>query len=68
MNKDRKRERRVEIFSSYEEENRAEDRRRAKMTPEECCAELAVLQERAWGKQWSEQPFVRVATWEKVDW
>jgi hypothetical protein len=59
---------RVEIFSSFEDENRAEYRRRAKMTPEERLAELSALQEQAWGKQWAEEPFVRVATWEKMDW
>ena len=59
---------RVEIFSSCEDENRAEYRRRAKMTPEERLAELAMLQELAWGKQWAEEPFVKEAAWEKVDW
>jgi hypothetical protein len=58
----------VKIFHSFEEENEAEYRRRAEMTPEERLAEFAVLQERTWGKDWTSKPMLRVATWEDVDW
>ena len=59
---------RVEIFHSLEDENKAEDKRRAKMTPEERLAEFSVLQERRWGIGWYKKPIKKVATWEKVDW
>lgn len=58
----------VAIFNSFEEENAAEYRRRAAMTPEERMAEFAKLQERAWGTKWTSEPMVKVATWERVDW
>ncbi len=59
---------RVRVFHSFDEENLAEHRRRARMTPQERMAEFAVLQERLWGEEWTTKPLVRVATWEKVDW
>lgn len=61
-------EKRVRIYHSFEEENEAEYRRRAQMTPDERMREFAVLQERQWGKDWTEKPMVKVATWEWVDW
>ena len=63
-----KREMRVKVFSSFEEENRAEYRRRARMTPMERLEEFGKLQERAWGKKWTEEPMVKVATFEKLPW
>ncbi len=59
---------RVKIYHSFEEENEAEYRRRARMTSEQRMAEFAVLQERAWGKGWTKKPIVKIATWEDVDW
>lgn len=56
----------VRVFNSFEEENRAEHRRLAKMTHEERCAELAVLQERIWGELWTSVPMRKVASWEKM--
>jgi len=58
----------VEIFDSFEAENTAEHRRRARMTPEERWRELDTLQERAWGLGWSRRPLIRTASWETVDW
>ncbi len=58
----------VKIFSSFEEENEAEHSRLAAKTPEQCLDEFAILQERLWGKKWTEEPIVKVATWEKVPW
>lgn len=58
----------VRVFSSFEEENRMEHRRLAEMTPEERCAELAVLQERVWGELWTSVPMKKTASWEKLAW
>jgi hypothetical protein len=63
-----KMEKRVRIYSSFEAENQAEAERRGRMTPEERMRELAVLQDRVWGKDWREKPMIKVATWEWVDW
>ena len=52
-------EKRVKIYHSFEEENEAEYRRRAQMTPEERMQEFAILQERQWGKDWTERPMVK---------
>ncbi|MEM7588097.1 MAG: hypothetical protein AAF560_32215 [Acidobacteriota bacterium] len=59
---------RVKVFNSFEEENAAERRRRARMTPEERLTEFAIVQKRAWGEDWATQPIVKTATWEKVTW
>jgi len=58
----------VEIFSSFEEENESENRRRAAMTPRQCLEEMAVLQERAWGKDWTSSPIEKIVSWEELDW
>jgi len=58
----------VRIFSSFEEENAAEHRRLAEMTPQERLRELAVLQKRRWGQAWGEVPMTKKATWERVSW
>jgi len=58
----------IKVFHSFEEENQAEYRRRARMTPEERMTEFAALQERVWGKDWASRPIVKKATWETVDW
>jgi hypothetical protein len=55
----------VRIFNSFEEENRAEHRRLARMTPEERLAEFAVLQERVWGELWTSVPMKKSASWER---
>lgn len=55
-------------FSSFTEENIAEYARRARMTVAERFAEFAVIQERAFGKAWTEAPIERIATMEKLDW
>ncbi len=58
----------IEVFSSIEEENLAEYRRRAQMTPMERLKEFAILQERAWGDKWTKEPMVKVISYEKVPW
>ena len=55
------------VFDSFVEENKAEYRRRARMTPEERCREFAALQERVWGEAWKAEPMVRKATWETLE-
>ena len=58
----------VKIFHSFEEENRAEYIRRARMTPQERCREFGVLQERMWGNRWISEPMIKKATWETLAW
>jgi len=58
----------LRIFHSFEEENTAEHRRLARMSPEERLRELAVLQERRWGRNWGKKPMIRCASWERVTW
>lgn len=57
----------VRIFTSFEEENRAEHRRLAGLTPEERLSEFAVLQERVWGELWTSLAMKKVASWERFD-
>lgn len=68
MVKKKKRELRVEVFSSFEDENRAEHRRLALLTPMQRMEEFAILQERMWGKKWTEEPMVKIVTIEKLSW
>jgi hypothetical protein len=58
----------VEIFTSFEDENEADRERWARMSSEERLQELAVLLERQWGKGWTSKPMERTAWWEKVSW
>ena len=64
----RTRDTKVEVFSSFEEENAAEHSRLAAMSPEERCQEMAILQERMWGPEWTTKPIEKVASWEDVSW
>jgi len=58
----------IEVFSSIEEENLAEYRRRASMTPMERMEEFAILQERMWGDKWTKEPMVKVIRFGKTSW
>lgn len=58
----------VRVFSSFEEENAANHRRYAEMSPEERLREFAVLQARVWGDRWTSIPMVKTASWERLDW
>ena len=58
----------VRVFNSFEEENAAEHRRLARMSPDERCREFAVLQTRLWGELWRSVPIVKRASWEKLPW
>ena len=58
----------IAVFASLAEENKAEHRRLAMMTPAQRCRELAVLQERHWGRKWTSEPIVKTATVEHLPW
>jgi len=58
----------VKMFSSFEEENRAEHRRLAALTPNQRLKEFAILQERVWGTGWTEDRIVKTVSIEKVTW
>lgn len=58
----------VKMFSSFEEENRAEHRRLASLTPYRRLKEFAVLQERVWGTKWTEDGIKKIARVEKLAW
>jgi hypothetical protein len=63
-----KRKLKIRIFSSFDEENQAEFLRMARMTPAQWLEEAAILQERAWGKDWDKEPMKRIFSIEKVPW
>lgn len=58
----------MKVYSSFEEENRAEHRRLAALTPEQRLTEFGILQTRVWGKKWTKDRIVKIATFEKVKW
>jgi hypothetical protein len=58
----------IRIYQSFEDENQAECKRRAQMTPQERCREFSVIQARVWGERWQLKPIKREATWEILDW
>lgn len=64
MRKDAK----VRVFASFDEENAAEHRRLAGMDPQARLRELSLLQKRCWGDRWGTQPMIKKATWERVAW
>ncbi len=68
MTAKKKRDMPIEVFSSIEEENLAEYRRRMRMTPMERMEEFAILQERVWGDKWTKEPIVKVISFEKISW
>ena len=59
---------RVRIFSSFEEENEAEEKRRASLNLEQRILEFSAIQERAWGKDWGLKPIPRRVSFETVSW
>ncbi|MCU0305469.1 MAG: hypothetical protein MUC56_15555 [Thermoanaerobaculales bacterium] len=58
----------VRVFVSFDDENEAEHRQLASMSPQERMLEFAVLQARRWGQAWGRSPIVKRATWETVSW
>ncbi|MCD4709014.1 MAG: hypothetical protein K8S62_14890 [Candidatus Sabulitectum sp.] len=63
-----KRNLKVEIFYSFDEENEAERKRRSQMTLEERLKKFEALQERRWGSDWATRPIEKVVSYEKTDW
>jgi hypothetical protein len=58
----------VKMFSSFDEENRAEHRRLAALTPNRRLKEFAILQERVWGTKWTKDGIEKTVSIEKVKW
>jgi len=58
----------VQIFDSFESENKAEYARRASMTPEQRMAEFSILQDRAFGVDWHKKKIERCVSCEILDW
>jgi hypothetical protein len=63
-----KRKLKIRIFSSFQEENQTEFLRMARMTPNQRLEEAAILQDRAWGKDWYKKPIKKIFSIEKVPW
>ena len=59
---------RVEIFSSFDQENREEDERRAAMDVAARLREFGVLLARARGATWARERIERVALVEQLTW
>lgn len=56
----------VSCFSSFQQENEQETKRRRQMTIEERLREFDVLQMRRWGADWYKKPIVKKVTFEKI--
>ena len=63
-----KRNLKVEIFYSFEEENKADKKRYSRMTLEERLSEFAFLQERKWGTEWATGSIKKIVSFEKTEW
>ncbi len=64
MAKSVKEKKEMKIFSSFDEENEEEYKRRQQMSCEERCREFSILQERRWGKYWRSKPIKKVVTYD----
>jgi len=58
----------VQIFDSFESENKAEYARRAAMSHEERMNEFSALQDRAFGPDWHKQKIEHCVSYEILDW
>ena len=58
----------VEVFNSFEEESKAEYRRRTNQSREDRIREFSILQELFWGEKWTNQKIEPVVSFEKVSW
>ena len=63
-----KRDLKVEIFTSFEDANKADYSRWAKMSPKQRWDELAVLQRRVFGPGWTRRKMKKIASFEKLAW
>jgi len=58
----------VEVFSSFEDEMKAEYKRRSEQSPQDRIREFSILQERCWGEKWTNRKIEPVVSFEKVGW
>jgi len=58
----------IQVFNSFEEENKAEYSRRASMTSAQRMQEFAIIQERVYGKAWTSKKIRKVVSYELVNW
>jgi hypothetical protein len=58
----------VEVFSSFEEEMKAEYQRRSAQSPQDRIREFSILQEQCWGGKWTSTKIEPVVSYEKVSW
>lgn len=57
-----------QVFTSFEEEAKAEYSRRSKQSTQERIHEFSILQERCWGEKWTNQKIKHIVSFEKVSW
>lgn len=63
-----RRERVVKIYESFDDEEQAEQQRRSGMSISERLHEFSILQERAWGRRWTNTSITKQVAFEKLDW
>jgi hypothetical protein len=61
-----RKQKKVKVFASFEQENNYELERRRKMKTAERIQEFVVIMERTWGKDWTKQPIKKVVSFEKL--
>ena len=58
----------ITAYDSFEDEAKAETKRRATQTPQERLKEFSELQDRCFGKGWNKKKMMKIASWETVSW
>ena len=58
----------VRVYTSFEEQEKAEIDRRSAMSIQERLNEFAIIQQRAWGKAWTDDPIRKKVSFEFLDW
>jgi len=58
----------VKIYKSFEEQEQAEFKRLSSMSLTERLQEFAILQERVWGKFWTNTPISKKVSFEELEW
>lgn len=58
----------IQLFDSVEEENTAEYKRRAALSPEQRMIEFSAIQERVFGKEWQTKKIDPRVSYEILDW
>ncbi len=59
---------RVQLFESFDSENKAEASRRADLSSTERMKEFAAIQERVWGTAWQKQKIEHRVSYEMTKW